>query len=158
MFRIPIFSIQYTLTKLWLCKLHWNSSFSYWLLHLVGYFSNSWKSKKQNVISQSFVESEYHVVVVTCEIPWLLHLLTDLMFLIIFQLTCFFITRLLHTFMSIQIYACTKYIQIDCHVIYENVQASLIRTAYVYTRNQIAKFLWRLEKIFFVHSSASCCS
>ncbi|XP_074356528.1 secreted RxLR effector protein 161-like [Apium graveolens] len=90
----------------------------------------SWRCKKQQTVSQSSAEAEYHSLVDTCcEITWLVSLLTEL-HLINFTLVPFFCDNqsTLYIASNPVFHECTKHIKIDCHLVRQNLQTGLITT------------------------------
>ncbi|XP_052728009.1 uncharacterized mitochondrial protein AtMg00810-like [Vigna angularis] len=97
----------------------------------------SWKTKKQNTISRSSSEAEYRALVsATCELQWLNFLLRDL------KIPCFKQVVLysdnqsaLHIAANPVFHDWTKYLDIDCHLVREKLQASLMRLIHVSSSN-----------------------
>ncbi|GJS23648.1 retrovirus-related pol polyprotein from transposon TNT 1-94 [Tanacetum coccineum] len=100
----------------------------------------SWKSKKQDVLSNSSTEAEYHAMVVTTsEIVWLRWLLADMGVRIIHSTPLYCDNR-----SAIQIarnsvfHERTKHIKIDCHFARHHLQAGTISLPFVPSALQIA--------------------
>jgi hypothetical protein len=100
----------------------------------------SWKSKKQQIVSRSFAEAEYRVIASTCcELIWMFYLLKDFhvshpKVALLFsdsQYALYIATNLVFR-------ERTKHIEIDCHLIRENIQLGLIKTLYVPSQPQLA--------------------
>ena len=110
------------------------------------YIGNSpicWKSKKQQTVSRSSSEAEYHAITsTTCEIQWLHHLMQDLK--LNHQqpslLYCDSISAI--EIASNQVFhERTKHIEIDCHLIREKVKQGLIKLLHINTHHQQADIL-----------------
>ena len=90
----------------------------------------SWKSKKQNVVSQSSAESEYRVMTQsTCKIMWLHQLLAEvgIKTSVPTKLWCDNLTAL-HIASNPVFHEQTKHIEINCHFVHEKIQLGLIST------------------------------
>jgi len=100
----------------------------------------SWRSKKQPTVALSNMEVEYRgVVIVACEIVWLLKLLSDLgqsvdALVIIY---CDNISSILLANNPVY-HARTKHIEVHYHFIREKVLAKEIDLIHVNTKDQIA--------------------
>lgn len=100
----------------------------------------SWKTKKQNTVSRSSSEAEYRAMAhATSEVIWLQSLLKSL------QINCDRPTILhcdnqasLHLAANPIYHERTKHIEVDCHFIREHLQAGVIKTEYIYTKQQLA--------------------
>lgn len=100
----------------------------------------SWRSKKQNAVSRSLAEVEYRSMASTCcEITWLFYLLED------FRIQNSKTTLLccenkvaLHIAANPKFHERTKHIEVDCHLIREKIQPSMIKTFHVKTNMQLA--------------------
>ena len=99
----------------------------------------SWKSKKQDRVSKSSIESEYHAMSAACsEIVWLCGLLAEMGF----HQTA---PTLLHADNTSAIQIATnpvlhernKHIEVNCHSIREAVNAHVISLPYISTNLQI---------------------
>ena len=79
----------------------------------------SWKSKKQHVVARSSVEAEYRAMAsATWELIWLKHLLKDLQFREVTQMTLICDNQVvLHISSNPVFHKRTKHIEIDCHFI-----------------------------------------
>jgi len=103
----------------------------------------TWKSKKQSIVSRSSPEAEYRALVhATYEGQWLIYLLQD--FLIAHPtpiiLYCDDKTTL-HIAANPVFHERTKHIEIDCHVVWDKVQAGVIHLLSVSSKEQVADIL-----------------
>lgn len=112
----------------------------------------SWKSKKQSIVSRSSSEAKYRALALAaCEIQWLFYhfevlevhfeeaivLFTDSKSAIAIAENLVFHER-------------TKHIEIDCHLIRENVQKGVLKLLQVSTENQTADILTKpLQPLLF---------
>jgi hypothetical protein len=99
----------------------------------------SWKSKKQNVVLRSSVESEYKAMTqFVCEIIWIYNLLTEvgLKASVPAKLWCDN-QAALYIASNPVFHERTKHIKIDCNFIREKIQQGLISTGYVKIREQL---------------------
>ncbi|GJS93849.1 retrovirus-related pol polyprotein from transposon TNT 1-94 [Tanacetum coccineum] len=103
----------------------------------------SWKSKKQNVMSQSSLEAEYRVMAqTTCELVWLRNLLSEIGFpqskpmkmWCDNQATIYIATNPVF-------HERTKHIEVDCHFTREKLEDGTITTPHIRTESQFADVL-----------------
>ncbi|GKB08368.1 ribonuclease H-like domain-containing protein [Tanacetum coccineum] len=103
----------------------------------------SWKSKKQNTLSKSFIKAEYRALAsVTSEVIWILKILKDLNIenLLPVSLHC-------DSNFAIKIAASpvfherTKHLEIDLHFVREKILKEVVKTIKVDSANQIADIL-----------------
>lgn len=103
----------------------------------------SWKYKKQPTVARSSAEAEYRVMANTvCEITWLLALLKD--FGIQFSTPVLLYTDskyAIHIADNPVLHERAKHIEIDCHIIRENVYQGLILPHHISTSQQPADLL-----------------
>jgi len=102
----------------------------------------SWHIKKQDIISCSSAEAEYHAMeMTTCEITWLLALLFDLGFtkqqLLPVELLCDNMATL-HIARNPVFHKRSKHIEVDCHYVHDKITAGILKTAHVSTMFQLA--------------------
>jgi hypothetical protein len=102
----------------------------------------SWCTKKQLTVSRSSSEAEYRALAAaTCELLWLLYLLQDL------QLSCIKPPVIycdnqsaLHIAANPVFHERTKHLEIDCHLVRENLQVGVMKLLPITSQNQIADF------------------
>ncbi|KAA0065705.1 putative mitochondrial protein [Cucumis melo var. makuwa] len=98
----------------------------------------SWKSKKQNVVSRSSVESEYRAMAQSvCTIVWV-QLLSEIGFSITMPAKLWCDNQVaLHIASNLVFHEQTKNIKVDCHFIHEKIQDKIVFTGYVKTGEQL---------------------
>ncbi|KAM2531947.1 hypothetical protein PS1_000623 [Malus domestica] len=100
----------------------------------------SWKTKKQSTVSRSSIEAEDRAMALaTCELTWMKVLLADL------RVDHHGPAKLycdnqdaLHIAANPVFHERNKHIEIDCHVVREQIQSGVITTTYIPTRQQLA--------------------
>ncbi|XP_038880011.1 uncharacterized mitochondrial protein AtMg00810-like [Benincasa hispida] len=99
----------------------------------------SWKSKKKNVVSRSSAKSEYRAMAQSvCELIWIYQLLVELRFEITTPTKLWCDNQAtLHIASNPEFHERTKYIEVDCHFVREEIQQGLVSTGYVKTREQL---------------------
>ncbi|XP_021617918.1 uncharacterized mitochondrial protein AtMg00810-like [Manihot esculenta] len=100
----------------------------------------SWKTKKQTTVSKSSAEAEYRAMANTvCELLWISYILQDLQVLIKLPIP-------LHCNSKAAMYIAanpvfhehTKHIEIDCHLVRNQLQQGFISPRYLPTQEQLA--------------------
>ncbi|KAF5465198.1 hypothetical protein F2P56_015225 [Juglans regia] len=101
------------------------------------------KSKKQQIVSHSSAEVEYRpMATTTCEIVWLLTLLSDLQVSHSNSAHLFCDdTTALHVAANPIFYERTKQIEVGCHFVRDKLQAAVIKTFLVASQHQLADVL-----------------
>lgn len=100
----------------------------------------SWKTKKQSTVSRSSAESEYRAMATTvCELQWLTSLLTDFHISVVKPIPLHCDNKAaIHIAANPVFHERTKHIDIDCHVVRNQIQAGLIHTPYLPSSLQLA--------------------
>ncbi|RVW76712.1 Retrovirus-related Pol polyprotein from transposon RE2 [Vitis vinifera] len=100
----------------------------------------SWKSKKQDVVARSSAEAEYRAMVLaTCELIWLKHLLQELRFGKDEQMKLICDNQAaLHIASNPVFHERTKHIEVDCHFIREKIASGCVATSFVNSNDQLA--------------------
>ena len=115
------------------------STFGYCVL--IGDNLISRKSKKQHVVARSSAEAEYRTMTsATCELIWIKHLLKELQFGEVTQMTIICDNQTaLHINSNPVCHERTKqHIKIDCHFIQEKIIFGDIKTKFVNSNDQLA--------------------
>ncbi|XP_019084390.1 PREDICTED: uncharacterized protein LOC109125983 [Camelina sativa] len=106
----------------------------------------SWRSKKQDTVSQSSAESEFRAMALTTkELIWLSRLMRDLQ--IPFTLPAYLYgdnTTALHIANNAMFHERTKHVDMDCYKIREEVDSGFLKTMHVRTGNQLADVLTKV--------------
>uniref|UniRef100_A0A803PBF9 Reverse transcriptase Ty1/copia-type domain-containing protein n=1 Tax=Cannabis sativa TaxID=3483 RepID=A0A803PBF9_CANSA len=103
----------------------------------------SWKSKKQNIISRSSVEVEYHAMAnTTWELIWLLDLLKDfgIQHMAPALMFCDY-KAAIHLSKNTIFHERTKHVDIDCHIVRERVQRGQLKLLHINTKHNLANLL-----------------
>ena len=93
----------------------------------------SWKSKKQDVVAKSSVETEYRAMALaTCELIGLKHLLQELRFWKDEQMKLICANQTaLHISSNPVFRERTKHIEVDCHFIREKIASGCMTTSFI---------------------------
>ncbi|XP_019099619.1 PREDICTED: uncharacterized protein LOC109132463 [Camelina sativa] len=103
----------------------------------------SWRSKKQGVTSRSSTESEYHSMAqATYETIWLQQLFKDLHLPVTGPVKLYCDNKsALHIAMNPVFHERTKHIEIDCHIVRDQIKACTLKVFHVSSENQHADIL-----------------
>ena len=99
----------------------------------------SWKSKKQYVVARSSATAEYRAMILaTCELVWLKHLLQELRFGKDEQTKFICDSQAaLHISSNPVFHEMTKHIEVDYHFIRENIASGCMITSFVNSNDQL---------------------
>lgn len=124
----------------------WGSCVHHWFCIFLGSSLLSWKSKRQATISKSFSEAEYRAMASTvCEVILLVQLLTDLGFPTQLHVTLHCDNQTTnHIASNPMFHERTKHIDIDCHIVREQLKNGLITTAHISSCEQLADILTKV--------------
>ncbi|KAJ9535088.1 hypothetical protein OSB04_un001836 [Centaurea solstitialis] len=100
----------------------------------------SWRSKKQNVVSRSSVESEYRAMAqTTCELIWLRNLTSEIGFSQTRPMNLWCDNEAaIHIASNPVFHERTKHIEVDCHFTREKLEDGTISTPHIKTGSQLA--------------------
>ncbi|KAJ0869805.1 putative RNA-directed DNA polymerase [Helianthus annuus] len=100
----------------------------------------SWKSKKQSVVSRSTAEAEYRAMCsATCEIMWILNVLTELKVVYNLPVKLFCDSKSAISISQNPVFhERTKHFEIDLHFLREKIAAGIIEPEKVHSDVQIA--------------------
>lgn len=137
------------------CYSHWTfghhsrKSITGYLVRLGDSLIN-YKSEKQSTVSKSLVELEYISMASTlAELIWFLTLLKDLEAEVKEYVSIYTDSKAaMQSAVNSVYHEKTKHIEIDCHLIRENINQGLLSTSYIPTKNQLAYILTKgLHKV-----------
>ncbi|KAL2236839.1 UNVERIFIED_CONTAM: Retrovirus-related Pol polyprotein from transposon RE1 [Sesamum indicum] len=102
----------------------------------------SWKTKKQNIVSRSTAEEEYHNMGSTvCELTWVVYLLMDFGISAPTPIPFFCDNQAaLHIVNNPVFHERTKHLDIDCHIVRDKFKFGLINPVHVPGKAQLADF------------------
>ena len=108
----------------------------------------SWKSKKQHVVARSRAEAEYlAMILATCELMWLRHLLQELRFGKDEQMKLICDNQsALHIASNLVFHERTKHIEVDFHFIREKIASGCVATSFVNSNDQLADIFTKFLK------------
>jgi len=108
----------------------------------IGHSLISWRTKKQITVSRSSSEAEYHALAsASCELQWLLYLLKDLHIQCSKLHVLFFDNQsAIHIAANPVFHERTKHLEIDCHLVREKLQTSIMKFLPVSSQDQLADF------------------
>ncbi|XP_021596650.1 uncharacterized mitochondrial protein AtMg00810-like [Manihot esculenta] len=100
----------------------------------------SWKTKKQKIVSKSFAEAEYRSMgVVMCELLWISYILKDLRVNVQFPVSLQCDNQAaIHIANNLVIHERTKHLDIDCHLVREQLQKGFVAPVYMSSSSQLA--------------------
>ncbi|CAL1358383.1 unnamed protein product [Linum trigynum] len=100
----------------------------------------SWAAQKQQVVSRSSAEAEYRALAdTTCELQWLSSMLTELHQTIQFPLQVHCDSKsAIHMASNPVQHKRTKHIELDCHLVRDQVQRGFLHVTYIPTAQQLA--------------------
>lgn len=103
----------------------------------------TWRTKKQRTVSRSSAEAEFRALAdASCEIEWLLRIMTDLKIPMTLPTHLYGDnTASLHIANNSVYHERTKHVDQDCYTIRERIDSGMIKTMHVRTHNQIADVL-----------------
>ena len=112
-------------------------------LVLLGDSLVSWRTKEQHTVSRSSAEAEYRSMAdATCELKWLKRLLHQFGFYHPQPMRLFCDSQsAIHIAKNPVFHERTKHVENDCHMVRDAVQAKLLRTVHISTKNQPADLL-----------------
>ena len=111
----------------------------------------SWKGKKQDVVARSSAEAEYRAMILaTCELIWLKHLLQELRFGKDEQMKLICDNQAaLHISFNPIFHERTKHIEVDCHFIREKIASGCMTTSFVNSNDQLVDIFTKAAFVFF---------
>ena len=103
----------------------------------------SWKSKKQLTISCCSCEAVYRALAaITCDVQWLHYLLQDFHISTTFPTPVYYDnTSAIHIAHNPTFHERNKHIELDCHLVHEKLQSSLIHLLPIASSLQLADIL-----------------